>query len=357
MRYRQTDRALACIGAIIGAGFASGREIMAFFTQYGILSWALIGVAVATMSALFLLTMRRLRAFGNTGEWCAIYENHPGWLRFLGEGCMLLLMAIIGGAMISASGELVALVLPVHGAYPLGTLATLMFSWILSQKSIKPLAAISGFLTLALLAAYLLVMVNGSQAGEWVAIERPLRLPWVGRAFLSVIAYCCMNMAISLGVVCECAQTSVRKMCRTVVWFAAILTALLLMCNYVLQQHPELQSAAFPIVQLLSRLGQGGFYLSALVLYLAVFTTSIAVLRTLRKMAECHLPQKWWQGAVTLGTPLLFSVIGFAGIVEGVYPAIGLVCLVFVFLPIVFPRRKTKTASTHGQGESGRGRA
>ena len=26
----------ACLGAIVGAGFASGREVVAFFTRYGV---------------------------------------------------------------------------------------------------------------------------------------------------------------------------------------------------------------------------------------------------------------------------------------------------------------------------------
>ncbi len=33
---------LACVGAVIGAGFVSGREIYSFFTRYGEASWGLI---------------------------------------------------------------------------------------------------------------------------------------------------------------------------------------------------------------------------------------------------------------------------------------------------------------------------
>lgn len=39
----------ACLGAIVGAGFASGREVVAFFTRYGVHARWLIPLSAMTL--------------------------------------------------------------------------------------------------------------------------------------------------------------------------------------------------------------------------------------------------------------------------------------------------------------------
>ncbi|NCB06497.1 MAG: hypothetical protein EOM69_13370, partial [Clostridia bacterium] len=122
MKKGQADRVFACIGAVVGAGFASGRELMTFFSRYGNWSWALIALSACTMAALCGLWMR-LSGGEQGGSWCAIYRG--GWMGGIGKTAQLLLLSVTGGAMLSAGGELIALVLPLQGAQWLGLALTL----------------------------------------------------------------------------------------------------------------------------------------------------------------------------------------------------------------------------------------
>ena len=62
----KTARLVLCVtGAIIGAGFASGREIMTFFSEFGSFSWALVCLAVCAITLLICKTMR-------CGAWVAL---------------------------------------------------------------------------------------------------------------------------------------------------------------------------------------------------------------------------------------------------------------------------------------------
>lgn len=45
----------ACLGAIVGAGFASGREVVAFFTRYGVHARWLITLSAMTLALLCAL--------------------------------------------------------------------------------------------------------------------------------------------------------------------------------------------------------------------------------------------------------------------------------------------------------------
>lgn len=48
----ETQAALALAAAVIGAGFASGSEILRFFSAYGALSWAGCVLAACVLAAL-----------------------------------------------------------------------------------------------------------------------------------------------------------------------------------------------------------------------------------------------------------------------------------------------------------------
>lgn len=52
----------ACLGAIVGAGFASGREVVAFFTRYGVHARWLIPLSAMTLALLCALCMGRCAA-------------------------------------------------------------------------------------------------------------------------------------------------------------------------------------------------------------------------------------------------------------------------------------------------------
>lgn len=338
MKDRQMNRALACVGAVVGAGFASGREIMVFFSGYGWFSWVLILLATGTMSVLCALVMHKLVGCGGK-NWCSLYEGHGRILRYLGDGCVFLLMGITGGAMISASGELIALLLPIHYAYEAGVLGSLLVAWLMSQRSFKPLAVISAVLTCAILLSYVLVMASTGRP-EGINMQPQLTPQAAVRALISALAYAGMNMTIALGVVCGCANTTPRRRWRTSVLFGIILTALLFVSNYLFMQHEDLQSAAFPIVQLLSGFGTTGYYLSVTLLYLAVLTTLIAIMCTIRSMVKTYVTKAPIQHLITIAVPLLFSMIGFETIVERVYAPIGMCCLLLIFIPMLWKRRK-----------------
>lgn len=324
---------------------------MVFFSQYGQLSWVLILLAVGMMCGLNALLMRKMKHCVST-HWCAIYRGNSSTTQWAGQGCVFLLMSLTGGAMVSAAGHLVALVVPVHGAYWMGLICTVLLAYVCAQKKIRVLAIISGFLTCFILVSYALIMAHGEPQPAPISIRQPLTALMGLKAFLFAAAYASMNMAIALGVVCGSEIKNVRSICRTSVLFGLVLLGLLFVSNYVLLQHEGLVDAAFPIVMMLAGLGRFGFFLSVMVLYLAVFTTLVATLSALQNVVASHGAPKPVQIGVTLGAPAIFSLIGFQAIVERGYAPIGLACLLLIFLPTLFLRRKKGGLSTSLPGKS-----
>ena len=112
--------------------------------------------------------------------------------------------------------------------------------------------------------------------------------------------------------------------------FGVLMAVLTGMAHAILSTHPEWMDEAFPLVRMLGRLGRGGFWLSTVLLYLSILTSLAAVLYALR----CAFESSAWGSGLSLGLPLLISVIGFEGIVDHVYAPAGLVCLL-VFAPLI----------------------
>lgn len=83
----------ACLGAIVGAGFASGREVVAFFTRYGVHARWLIPLSAMTLALLCALCMDVARRRG-TDRWWDLYEGMPPWVRIGARLCAAMMLAV-----------------------------------------------------------------------------------------------------------------------------------------------------------------------------------------------------------------------------------------------------------------------
>ena len=120
---------LEMVGAVVGAGLASGREIAAFFSRFG--AWSRGGVVLACM-VLGLTAALQSPGRGRFGHLRALLQK--------------LLLAATGGAMLSAAGHVAALCLPVHGAGAAGMAVTLLAAWLLANRTRAGLAWVSALL-------------------------------------------------------------------------------------------------------------------------------------------------------------------------------------------------------------------
>ncbi len=284
--------AFCILGAMVGAGFASGREIMQYFSQWGHWSWGFVALAWAVMSALCCLASK--------GTGCK-----SGWL-------LLPLYIAVGGGMTAAAGELAALTLPVFHARTFGGLYTLLLCAFFSRRSLGAMAWVSRALLPLMLAAFLLcARIQGEGGAAPIFSWEELAL-----ALLRLMGYCGMNVMLALPVIRE-----IKDRKRTLGLFCLLLLGLLAAGNAVLLPHGEaMKNAPLPVVELLRAYGKPGYYLSAAVLYLAVCTTLLSVLRGAREQLSETLRHPMAASCLTCGVA---AVVGFERIVAWAYPVFG----------------------------------
>lgn len=309
-------------GAVIGAGFASGRELATFFARFGMWSWSGVAVAAAVMGGVCLGVLRRPGLAGMPAAWQG---------RIMGkiwQGMFLSLLAVTGGAMLAGGGEVAALVLPVHGAREIGLSCMLLAGWLLARETSAWLAMVSRGLILCLvmmIAAGLLMPPQPGvvlQGGGWEALFHGL-------------CYGGFNIALAAPVAAMIGTDMTQQEQGKCAAGFTLLVALLLACgNGVLQRHTVLLGESLPFVRLLAGLGPLGYGLCGAALYLAALTTLTACLRGLRAICPGHM------GVVLVGIVLL-SMAGLEDIVQLVYPVLGGGCVLLLVAAQAAKRTKT----------------
>ncbi len=303
------NAAWTLVGAVIGAGFASGREIVSFFSRWG--AWSFLAVAAAA-AVLGWISRAALERPGPPPSW------RGRWPEKLWNGMFLALMIVTGGAMISAAGEIAALTLPWRGAYWMGMTLSLLLALLLCRKTGSGLKRVSQALTACLVAALMAGLFLPKMRG--VAVDAAQGWHVLPMSLWHGVCYGGFNGALAAPVLSEVsgALPEAEKR-RAAMRGCAILATLLALGNAVMLRHPALMGEALPIIRLLSGFGRAGQGLGALALYLAMMSTLMACLTGSRGY-----------GWLPVAGMTAVALVGFSSVVERLYPLLGGGCLMLL---------------------------
>lgn len=320
--------ALALLSGVIGAGFASGREIVRFFAMHGAAAGAAIACALLFMCLFFLRLPAQLDRSGceTLSGLCLLHFG-----KRLGKLCSMLfflLFAVTGGAMLAACAELGALSLNIPHAYGLSMALSLLLGALLTARGIPGLALPGA--ALSLLLPLLLLRLLMLPAGE--ACFLPAMTPDMPvHAVLDGAVYGALSAAQLAGMLplLRTLDRSMRR--RAALVFSALFGALLLLGVLVCRRHfAAVFHQPLPFVYLSRRLGPGGYLLVAACLYTAALSTLCAMLAGMRALP---LP-------LASLVCLLFALLGFGNLVSSAYPVLGALCAALLFL-LCLPTNET----------------
>ena len=279
------------LGAAVGAGLASGREVASFFGRNGAWGYTGILLAVGTIALLASATL--------PPRW------RGRWPERLWEVVQGMLLTVTGGTMLSGAGEAAAMALPGRWTH-LGAMAlTLMLAWSMSGRTNAGLGRVSRLLLLAM-ALLLLPALGRPSAGKAPPAEAGVLPGLIRGAF-----YGGFNAALMHPLLQGRGGEQHRSLVRACVLLALLLGAGL----YVLLRHGAAMEEEMPFVLIASEAGRGALLLAAACLYLATLSTLTACLR--------GLGRGLWP---LLGT-VLAATLGFSGAVEAAYPMLGALCM------------------------------
>ncbi len=308
-----------CLCTLIGAGFATGRELMSYFVNYGI--YGFVGMAFSSIMFAIAVYLILKSPFHSIKE--LTKSRLPRAAAFAAEKTVILFLVVLFSGMLAASGEVFSLILGVDKNICLVVSALLCLMVIISGAS--AVAELSRLLFIPM--AVIIFITGWALSGKDIALppENILNI----NTLLSPFIYLSYNMisAAALIITLPKEENALNSAVETgfCIFILSVVLALPLYTHY-----SDVCSQALPVAVLLK--GKGIVeYLYMLFLLAAIFTTAVSS----GYSAVCHIGGSRLSAVVVVFSALAVSCIGFKAIVDKVYFLSGImgILLLWCLLP------------------------
>lgn len=346
--FRTMSIAFAFIGAIVGAGFASGQEIMQYFNSFGY--WGLGGAIVATVLFAYIGYMMlkmgsRLQA---TSHHDAIYKLGGKFLGTIIDYILVFTFFGVGVVMIAGAGSM----LNQQYAAPewIGSLimTVLIVATIIMpiERVILFIGAITPFLIIALIVIviYSLYSNHASLAElEPIALTIKSSLPnWL----VSGINYVAFNVSVAAGIAIVIGGSEKNEKIAGMGGLVGGLgVGILIVIAYfaIFFKIADVSSAGLPLLSIIQDLSPALGILMTVVLFGMIYNTGVAEFYAFVARFNTMGTKKAYIFAILTGVAgFILSFVGFIDLVAYFYPLIGYLGLLLIVILIIAPFRHKK---------------
>lgn len=330
--------AFTFIGAVVGAGFASGQEIRQYFVDYGV--YGLIGIIL--MSVLFVIFGERLMLMGYTSK-SDSYEVALGYAfrckfkKFVDFLFAFFLIAT-AGTMFSGCGAFFEQTLGI--SVPVGAAIFAILTFFVTIVGIRGIMGVSSIEIPLLIIVTCFVAVRSINVSDIVkfSVINEVNYDGVIAAIISSIIYVSYNLVMSfsilpaLGNACK-SRGEIRVTCvlsGVIIGILGYIIYLALLVNY-----DKIQGVEIPIATLA---GTTNGLLYGFMFLLAVLSTAVGALYGVYARVE----KNNFKFGFICFVAYLFSLAGFSNLVAGLYFYMG-VAGIFLIAMLIIGHNKSRT--------------
>ena len=336
--------ALAFVGLLVGAGFASGQEVIQYFLAYGY--WGLVGSIVAGIIIVVVgSTLFQLGSFYLADDHSAVFKNvsKPLVSKFMDVATMFTLFAI-GFVMVAGAGSNLdqQFGLPTWVGAAIMTVLLVLSGFLDVDKLTNVISIITPFLIVAVIVALMITLVhmpdNISQINELSMQNAPAT--GVGNNWLlSAVNYAtlCIIMAVSMILVIAGSQLNPREAGIGGLLGGFIFAALLVILNFIIFMNMEgVYGADFPLLMVFDNMHPAIGFVVSLLIYLMIYNTAVGMFYAMaRRLAHGRQEKFRLIYFIVVGIGFALSFIGFSALVGWVYPVVGYLGLVLSIVMII----------------------
>lgn len=324
------------MGTIVGAGFATGQEILQFFTRFGYLGT--FTIAVATILFIWLGTKMmiiaseiRARSYEDLNK--ALFGEKYG--RLISHFMLVILLGVTA-VMLAGAGT----IFYEHWniSYQIGLLITMAGSFLLLRKGMRSILAVNAVVVPAMLLFTVFVMIHTFQtpgSSKFMTLATDYS-PWA--AWAAPFLYTAFNLSLAQAVLVPLGAEIADK--KTIVlgsWVGGIGIGFMLLAGHIaLSVHmPGIQQFAIPMGGIARHLGHYVQLVYMFLIFAEIFTTLIANIYGLTLQLKDRL--NWSRELLTLAVLFvcyIASQIGFGPLLSTLYPLFGIISLGWLILMI-----------------------
>ncbi|RWR12436.1 hypothetical protein QNH23_08990 [Siminovitchia fortis] len=327
------------VGTIVGAGFATGREIVEFFTRFGFYGTAAIflaGVLFIVLGSKIMLVAIDIRA----KSFEQLNEYLFGRRLALVMNIFLMLM-LTGVCAVMLSGAEALFTEQLRLPQRTGLVFTVILTLIVMAAGVKGLFAVNTFVVPMMVVFNFLVMLLVMNTGSRV-FAPVVSSGWEegGKAVLSAFSYAAFNLALAQAVLvpmaAEIKDRSAVK--RGGVIGGLLLTVILSSSHISLGTLSDPASFDIPMAVIVEGTAGTLYFLYLLIIYGEIFTSVIGNLYGLERQIRSYLPiHSLWIYICLLSVVYVISLVKYGTLLEILYPLFGYISIGFLFLLLIKP--------------------
>ncbi len=333
--------ALSFIGLLVGAGFATGQEVVQYFTSFGIPGmWGILvaGLVMTLAGTVFL----QLGSYFHASEHNQVFRNitHPIISRILDVAVILTLFAV-GFVMLAGAGSN----MQQQFGWPawVGSLLMLVLVMVTGMFDVDKVSQVIGLLTPTIIIAVLFVgtytllhmpenVDAAISASE--AIESPIPFWLVSALNYNGLA---LILAVSMSLVIGGDNISPREAGVGGIVGGAVYAVLMAIAGFSLLMNAEnVGDSDIPMLTLVDNVHPVLGVIMAVIIYLMIFNTAIGMFYALGKRLSSGNESKYriiFIAGCLAGFAVSFA--GFKALMQYVYPVLGYMGIVLVVILVV----------------------
>jgi len=343
---RALGLAFVYIGAVIGAGFASGQEIWYFIASHqiwGICSICIISVFFIILAPLFFIMTKKCAIENYQGVFYKYFPVPLAYLLDMVFSCFLLGSVSV---MMAGSGTLFSDFLGFP--YFVGVSMTIGFVLIVMKLNLGGIFTVSSILIpfLIIITIYIVIfsLVNVEQGGKSWANFDPAKessLGWIGDG----LRYGAYNLVMAVAAMTNIVYKEKERNVLIAGIIGGIILTILIIIIYLglIFFYQDTPVQEIPLLYLAKSSGKSGYLFYITALYFAMITTAVTNYYAFTKRFASLLSISYEKSLIPgliLVLPLIPS--GFAKLVNKMYPIFGGISLIvsFFYLLIYLKVRK-----------------
>jgi uncharacterized membrane protein YkvI len=331
------------IGTVVGAGLASGQEITQFFTIYGYKSFfgILLCFIIYILMSFFIINISSKYKLNSYDGLISLVS--PGILGIIINSLTTFFLIGSSSIILAGSGALI------HQYFGIskwvGIIAMVLISLFVLFKDTKGLIKINSFIVPCLITIILTIFII------YILFYREINISQINTIsgfkshwIFSSLIYGCFNILCCSGVLVPLCKEikNTNLLMRGVLLGSLGLTLLALIINFLLILNvPYIFKYEIPLLYIANRFGKSLQILLLFVMWLEMFSTEVSNIYSTAKNFEevFNLPYKRACVLIIIIT-IPISQIGFTKLISFLYPAFGIVSLIFILQCLIFYIKK-----------------
>lgn len=333
------------VGTVIGAGFATGKEIVEFFTQYGL--YGLISILLA--GYLFIFFGMKVMTKAIDIQATSFMElNNDLFGQTFGKVMNILMTAMLVGVCgVMLSGAEALFVEQLGWGQAVGSLLTILLCLIVLWAGVKGLFAVNTFVVPTLVIFNLILMYNSlSQPFLWPNLFTIESIDYAWKAVGSAFSYAAFNLTLAQAVLVPVATEINNKAIIRLGGFigGALLTIILISSHITLSTLPDLLVYDIPMATIVKNMMSGIYFVYLFIIYGEIFTSLIGNMYGIeRQISQFFKLRSIWVHIAVIIIVYIIGRIEYGQLLGFLYPLFGYISLIFLLLLWIKPMKNNES--------------